>query len=322
MSNYISLDFIKRGDIHKAQSIIPFFYYFLLYVSIENLLKLNTLITQGEGTFVPRWPIFWMEYVNYPLAVKVVLLSFLFGALLASFFYRQWWGRLVAFLGVLQFHALLNSFGVTFHQWDLWVWTALFFTLLPDVWGKTEIEPSIKEKFLIIFWGIQAFVLLMYTMSGIWKFFAAVEQLLVGEESIFSFYAPALHIATQFLKQAGSETSLFGPFIIDYPFFAWLPLIAVLYLQLFCFWVAFKPDLHRLWAFGLVAFHVGVYLTLYVQLFQHLFIILLLLADSPFRGRVVTWRQTLSQLPILGLLVRLNFFWIQKQQMDAGRKSF
>lgn len=312
-----TLPFIAKGDLKKAQDRIPFLYYFLLLSAIMQLQQLQQTLPQVQN-FTPRWPIFWAHYLGYQTSVELIYLLFVGTALTGAFYYRKRWARIVAFLGVFQFHALANSFGITYHQTDLWVWTALFFTILPDVWNIESPAAAAKETFLTIFWGAQAFVLLIYTMSGIWKSYEALQQLLSGVPSVFSFEAPALHVATQFIKQAGDGTSLFGPYIIEHPIVAWLPLITVLYLQTCAFYVAFKPNLHGLWAFGLVAFHTGVYLTLYVTLFEHIFLILLLLGDSPFRDTRASWR-TAYDLPIFGPLLRLMISLSQRLRMAPHR---
>ncbi len=311
MNNLPFLRFIKNGDFDKAKGIIPFFYYILLYVAVSQLLNINSMIQGGYSNFSPRWPIFWAEYISYPTAVKIIIIFFVLTALFACFFHEQRWQRTLALLGVLQFTALNYSFGFT-HQWDLWVWIAFFFVVLPNVWGTEDLSPETREKFLTVFWGAQAFTLLIYSMSGMWKVLAAIQQFFNGEVSIFSPSAPALHIATQFIKESGSGVSVFGPFIIDHPIVAWFPLLAAVYLQFFSLWAAFKPNLHRLWAFGLVAFHIGVYLTLYVIQFNHIAIILLLLANSPFRDINARWSDIFYDLPVIGPLVRISISKIQK----------
>ena len=287
----------------KARTIVPFFYYFMVIVALYRILDLSNIVNEGQRIFAPRWPIFWADYLHYLTVIDIVHVFFILATLTGAFFYRHRAGRFIVFLGILEYHALRNSFGVTYHNWDIWVWIALLFIFLPDAWGSAHKSPRKRKRFLLVFWGAQAFVLLMYSMSGMWKIIAAAGQYLNGEASAVSFDAFSLHISTQLNILPETMTSMLGPLIINYPLLGWLPLIAIIYLQSFSFFIAFRPSLHSIWALGLIFFHVGAYLTIGAEFFQHIPFLLFLFLDSPFRDPRASWRQTIADLPIFGWIL-------------------
>ena len=63
----------------RAKSIVPFFYYFLLFIALLQLLQLRHLAE--PLIFAPRWPIFWADYMSFHAATTVILVFFAFPAL-------------------------------------------------------------------------------------------------------------------------------------------------------------------------------------------------------------------------------------------------
>lgn len=325
MNKLAFLQFIKTGDIRKAKMLVQFFYYTLFFIAVDQLINVLLLVNRGPEGFVPQWPVFWATYIgNYAVVAESILFLFLLTSLFSCFYYHRWWGRAVAFVGLLEFQAFTESFGSILHHWDPWVYVAFFFMLLPDVWGERKETEDTKDRFLTLFWGAQAFILLIYSMAGMWKAIGAIQQMLAGEASMFSFDSPALHVATQFVRQSGDATSVLGPFVIDHPLYAWLPFVAVIYLQLVAFWVAFKPDVQRLWALGLMGLHIGVFLVMNIPLFQYVFLVLILFADSPFRNVQARLIDIFYDIPVFGPLARYglaSLAWAGRRILPYNTKS-
>lgn len=272
--------FVKGGiDFERAKSVIPFVYYLLFFIAFTRLEGLDQLIKQSAVGFDPRWPLWWAHAFDLPTVIMIVYLGLTFSALIASFFPHVMAARTFAFLGFLQFHAYMSSFGGPNHQWDHWLWVLFILIFLPSE-KKTRDDEGARRRFSLVFWGAQAFVLLTYTMAGILKVFYGVIQLAQGQSNAFSIDAAALHVAHE-LTQMG-QTTLIGPFIVNNPSVAWLPFLAVLYIQLFAFLVAFKPRLHRLWGIGLILFHLGTFLTMRAVFTAPSALLLVLLCASPF----------------------------------------
>jgi len=289
--------------VEKAKKLVPFFYYFLFFIAFQKLEGLNYTISQGQRGFLPRLPIFWADYFNYSTTTTLIIIFFVFSTLAGAYFYRNRIGRIFALLGILQYHAFLNSFGGPQHQLDHWLWVALILVFLPDIWGKKSHSSEGHKKFLVVFWGVQAFLLLTYSMSGIGKLHGAIEQYLQGQAHAFSFDVAALHITS--LLTVMQETTILGPLIVNYPVLGWLPFLAVIYLEFFSFLVAFRPSLHKIWALALILFHIGTYLAMRAIFVAPSALLLIFFFNSPFRETGTQWRESLSDLPLARLLKRI-----------------
>lgn len=286
----------REGPFGKARDIVRYFYYHLVFLAVFFLPSWDNFLTRAN--FSPLWPIAWAKYTSFPTVVTIVGFAFLTGALLGAFFYWHRIGRFLAFVGILQFHALESSFGQPSHQWYPWLYLSFLFLFLPDAWGELDRSVEKRKKFLLIFWGAQALFLLTYSMSGIGKLWSAIVQLAHGQPNAFSPNAFALQIA-DWLTQM-QATTLLGSFIIAHPLVGWPFYLAMLYLLLFAVLAAFRPAIQKLWAFGLILFHIGTYLTMRIYFFPPVILLLLLFFDSPFRSPGTTWRDILANLPFVG----------------------
>lgn len=292
---------IKGGSADMAARLVPFLYYFMFFIAFSKLEGLNHLIAHPQKLY-PRFPIFWAEGVSYAAVVSIVFVTFVFTSLIGSFFYKNFTARLLAFLGILQFHAYNSSFGVPNHQWDIWLWVTFIFIFFPNVWKET-LSNERRKKFLIVFWVAQAFVLMTYTMSGIGKLLGSYDAIRAGQAHAFSQDAAALHISSLLLSM--QETTIFGPAIVKNPILGWFPFIAVIYLQFFSFFIAFKPKLHRLWSLGLVLFHIGTYLSMRAIFVSPVAILMILFFSSPFQNQKNPWQQIFLDLPIFGGTIKM-----------------
>lgn len=293
-----SVNSIVRGkeDFDRAKAILPFFYYFLFFNAFITLEGLNVVIGRGSEHFAPRWPLFFAEGLPYDLLVTALFLGSVLSALLASVFPYARSARILAFIGLFEYHAFLSSFGFPNHQWDHWLFVTFLLIFLPSLKGRGENQET-RRSFSLVFFGAQAFVLLTYTMAGVHKITYGFIQWAGGEASIFSPDAAALHISTLFLNM--HETLPLGSLIVEYPFLGTIPFLLVLYLQLFALPVVLKPELHRLWGLGLILFHIGTFLTMRAVFFAPGVLLLILFLSSPFAPRSVSLREALYALPIV-----------------------
>lgn len=302
--------FVKGGvDFEKAKMLIPFFYYFLFFIAFTHLEGLNALIAAGATDFIPRSPLFWAPYVGYGTVVTVIFLGWTLSALLASLFPYARAARILAFIGFFEYHAFASSFGGPNHQWDHWLWISFILILLPAI--TREPSPDTRRTFSLVFWGAQAFLLLTYTMAGIGKLAYAVIQFSQGQAHAFSPDAGALYAATQLTLM--HETVPLADVIISHPWLAWLPFLILLELQTFALVVAFRPQLHRVWGFGLILFHIGTFLTMRAVFTAPSALLLLFLLASPFAPEKQKWNETLSSIPLLG-----HLFQYVTKRMSAG----
>lgn len=285
----------------KARLIVRFFYYHLIFLSF--LLMLWTDSYAQRPNFSPVWSLAWTDWLSAPIAINAIRFFFLASALVGGWWHDHWMGRLVAFTGVFQFHAMVNSFGITNHQWLPWLYASFLFLFLPDARAGREASYEERKKFLFIVWGAQAVFLSTYFLSGFgkiyWSFWAEVQ----GDVSALAPSALARHIITELSRV--KAIGIFGSFFAQYPLAGWPLSLGAVYLQFFSLWAAFRPALHKLWAFGLVMFHIGSYLIMNIVFFEPVVLLLILLASSPLENPRQTWRDTARDLPLFGWIFRV-----------------
>jgi hypothetical protein len=114
----------------------------------------------------------------------------------------------------------------------------------------------------------------------------------------FAPQAMQLHIADRLL-QTGSK-SLIGSWMIDHPYVIYPLMLGTLYLQIFSFWVAFRPAIQRWWALGLIVFHVMSFYTLTIIFPQNVFLLCLLFCYPPLQARAASWWDMARALPLFG----------------------
>jgi hypothetical protein len=255
----------------------------------------------GRTEALPLWPVYWLRMVPLQAGVLGILIGYLVAALLGAFFSHRRWARSLAFLGLLEFVAMDNSFGKINHAHHLWVLTTFLLMFLPNV-GDAARDRATRQRFLTVFWACQAITLLTYTMSGLGKVVGAVYQACAGQNNILMPSGLATLIASRLL-QTGS-TSWWGPWLITHPWYGWPLGLASIYLELFAFWIAFRPSLLRWWAAGLILFHIVVFLCMAVGFIPVVLLLgLLFLAAPPCQEE----RSTLGaarQLPLLSFVLR------------------
>ena len=303
--------FVKGGvDFEKAKALIPFFYYFLFFIAFSRLEGLNYTIAQGAAGFAPRFPLFWVPYLDYGAVVTVVFLVLVFTALLASVFPYARAARILAFIGFFEYHAFMSSFGSPNHQLDHWLWISFILIFLPAL--TREPSQDTRRAFSLVFWGAQAWLLLTYSMAGVSKLVYAVIQFSQGQANAFSPDAGALYAATQLTLM--HETVPLANLIISYPWLAWLPFLFILEIQTFALVAVFRPQLHRLWGLGLVLFHLGTFLTMRAVFTAPSALLLLFLLASPFAPEKQKWHDIASSIPLFGRL-----FQYVTRKISTGR---
>ncbi len=257
----------------------------------------NQRLTNEQPMF-PLWSIFWARWVSYNVAVAVVRSLYVLGSLAGALFPLNLMARLAVFLGILEYHAFISSFEQPNHQMYPWLYTAFILLFLP----RNSQTVGGKRMFLLVVWAAQAFFLLTYSMGGVSKLYWAVVQTFRGDISAFHPMAFAYQIAG-WMIQAG-EAGILGGFILKHPWVGWFPYLLMIYLQTFALLAAFRPRLHRLWAWGLVCFHIGTQVTMGIYFYESILLLLVLFFDTPFAPRGLSWRDIFDDLPLFGILIR------------------
>jgi hypothetical protein len=261
-------------------------------------------------TLEPLWPLAWAKWTGIETAIAFVHGSSLACALFAAIMPHLRAARLAAAVTFMLEAALLNSRTgtVVAHGLHPWLWTALLFVFLPS---GTEAEIAASrprsQRYLRVFAGAQATILMFYSLSGLLKIAGAAVQLSRGEVHAFAAEALARHAAYRLLE--GADPSGFfavGPWLVSHPGAGAMIFPLAIYLETCSFLVAFRPALHRIWGMALIMMHLGTYFVLTILFSVQILLLGLLLLASPFTPRGNSVREVVDQLPLLGDLRRLR----------------
>ena len=295
-------NFFPRSEVFRAQTrayisarlLVRCYYAALLYFALALLPDWQGIL--ARSALVPLWPVAWLGRVELRHGILFVLVLYLLGAFFGAVLPEKRWARALAFLGLFEFVAFNNSFGKIGHSLHVWVLTAFLLIFLPE-FSKTFSRGN-RQRFLTIFWGCQATLLLIYTMSGLGKILGAFYQIGLGETNAFMPSALASIVAQRLLET--NSRSLLGPWLIDHPLAGWPIMLGDLYLQLFAFCAAFRPSLHKPWAIALILFHIASFLFLTINFAPNALLLALFLILSPFRSPEHNWQHSLGDLPLFG----------------------
>jgi hypothetical protein len=292
----------QTESFYAARIVVRCYYAAILFFAVVTVHDGVVYLDRRET--LALWPVCWLNAVPLRLGILGILVGYVTAAFLGAIFPTRRWARALVFIGLLEFAALDNSFGKISHNYHLWVLTAFCLVFLPKTPART-IDRATRQRFLLIFWGCQAIVLLTYTMSGVGKIGGAIYQFCAGQNNLFMPTGVASIIADRLL-QTNSDSWL-GPWLLTHPWFGWPLGLAAMYLELFAFWAAFRPSLQRWWAAGLILFHIGVYLLMGITFNQTVLLVGLLMLTTPLCDDELDGGAILKQLPLLGWAFRKPF---------------
>jgi len=305
---------LQRARFETAFTLVGVFYAANLYLTFTQLQHWASLAR--ARALDPLWPVAWVESVGIATSVHAIMGLLLVGSVAAALLPGRRAARTLAFLGLLLFHALLNSFGKINHSSHGWLLCAFLWIFLPDGTRGTVGATRVGRQHLLNgFWSGMAIQAVCYSLAGTWKVLGAIPQALRGEVHSLAPDALGTHIAHRLLQTGGD--SLLGGFFIDHAWLGWPSFAFVLYLQVFALWAVFRPPLHRAWGAGLISFHFMVYLTLGVIFEPPVLLMGILFLCSPFAPE---WRlrEVLGALPVLGGLARRVLGSAPRGIADAG----
>ncbi len=271
-------------DAERLKQILGVFYFLQLAISYQSLsynaqMPSWQLLVDSKRFFDPLWPVVWAGSSNYPNAVMFILLGFLISSVLAAFFWQKYrWTRILAFIFFLNYIALISSFGKIDHYLHLALIASLLLIFLPRGF---ETDKKVKNA-LQIFWGVQFFIFMTYSISGFFKIYGIFDQLIKGQVSALSPNSLALNGAKT-IFQSGQRPLLFN-FISEHPgYWFSILLIAGYFLEFSALAFAFLPRFHRAYGMVLMLFHVGILITVGPDFYYQLIIVGLFIFFSPFQ---------------------------------------
>lgn len=253
------------------------------------------------------WPVAWIGVVGIQDGIQIVLGMSLFSSVAGALWPHWIVARAAVAVGILFQSALNNSVSgaITSHGLHAYFWVAFWFVFLPGgvMVGRDE-ERWHRMRFTQVFWCAQATIMLFYTLGGLFKIAAALLQWSQGMAHSFSIDALSRHTAARILEggQLPPYFSL-GELVVERPWIGGIVYPGMILLEAFSFMVAFRPALHRIWAIGLIAMHLGIYFSMTILFSAQGALVALLFLCSPFSADR-TDRGVLCQLPVLGNLLR------------------
>ena len=300
----------RRFD--TAQTLIRGLYAFLLFLAITQFTELGNFI--NRPAYAPLWPVDWLRWTGVGTDNRLLLFFYVATNLIGPFVPEWRLARLAVFLGLLEYVALKNSYGKIGHSMHLPLLVAGLLVLLPRGWHRASetVGRRLRQTTLLVFWLVQAAVLMSYTMSGAAKFGAAVWQAAHLQPNSFLPGALGAFIAERLLET--HSASFLGAWIIRHPLLTWPLMPVTIFVEFFAFWAAFRPALARGWAAVLVMFHAGTFFTMTITFPPSCFLLAILFFASPFEPDNLRWQNVALELPLVGDLWKK---WQSRKRLSA-----
>lgn len=282
--------------VSKVRTVLHFYYFGMMYLAVLNM-QWGTNLNTRNG-FEPIWILSWLHDMPFTSVASIFYIVAIGGMFLGGL--SHWWsiGRFMGFVGIWALHAMESSFGQPNHQWYPWLFTSFLLIFLPGRTFSEDASYEAKRKILLLLWSAQAMFLLTYSMSGLQKIRVGVEQLLHGEVGAFGIGGFSMLVAN-WHNVFQAKTDL-GWFIIQNPEIASLLYLGAIYLEFFALWSSIRPSIQRLWAVGLVTFHMGTYLFMGILFTQHVLLLIVLFFFQPFVAGKISIEEMILDIPLAG----------------------
>jgi hypothetical protein len=283
----------------RARVIVKFYYLFSAYISYLAADSLHRLAEQTSAwDFV--WPVRWLAALPIQASIDWLTLAALLTSLLAFQFPGQRAFRALFSLVFLCIAAITCSEGGTNHLYHAWFWISVGLIFLPGE-PAGEIPRIVKMSYLTTIAACQALLMSFYSLAGIWKTLTGLEALISGRVGNFSPEGLSETLADRILQTGTSP--LLGHIVIDHVWLAWPMFLVLIYVQLFAIFAAFRPQLHLVWGYLLIAFHLGTWLLMEIVFPQHILFLALFFVLSPFRPERPRLQDILLALPLFGGMI-------------------
>jgi hypothetical protein len=296
----------RAGD--GAVLIIRAFYGLSLLWLVEDMARWPAL--RETAAIDPLWPAGWIDRSSPGGAITAIIVVYGTGTVLAAIWPSVRWFRALYFVGLFQYLSIRFGFGKINHGDHAWLWSSALFVLLPvGRRFRAGTDAAARHQILAVLWAAHVMVLFFYTLTGLWKFVYAVHALWSPRVSAFEIDGFALIVADRNLST--DQTTLLGDFLVANPVVGWLLYNGTIYLEAASLLIAFRPRLHRLWGFGLIAFHLGTQLAMGFTFPRNVALLALFFLASPWAPDGVSLRALVLDLPGVHLVAR-RLGWVRR----------
>ena len=313
----IYLSFFEPGESYKfssekLDSLLRIFYCISLGLIIHRFSNRVAVPYSLKSEYIYwSWSVKWINgFEEFEEKVFIIWAAFfltVFLCILCIFFIRSIWIKVLCAVSFFMLSSIEFSLGHAGHYLNYWVMAFFIFSFI----GKDRK----KDRFL--FHTAQFSLLMTYGLSGVHKLTAlihyvvrfGIENLKPVEKSIavriydFPYYTIGKSILSEILS---------WPSFI--PLFLWGLLI---YFQISCFFIAFRPPLFRLWGVFIILFHLITVFTLQVMFFYNMILVSLLLVETPY-DMTFSIKKAITHIP--GVRIFLNLIvWCYTLLKKLGR---
>lgn len=254
-------------------------------------------------TIDPLWPARWVDGADPRRHIDLILVGYTIAAALAAAFPRSRTARVLFSIALLQYLSVKFGFGKINHSSHAWLFTSLAFIALPS--ARAWRSPTTRTRHLVlqVLWSAQALMLFTYTLTGLWKLYYAVDAALFSTR-IGAFHPRgfSLIIAQELLLS--NRPTLLGEWLVEHHWVGWALFNGTIYLQVTSLLASLRPRLHRIWGFGLIAFHIGTQLAMGFTFLPNIVLLGLFLVLSPWAPERSAPGDVVADLPGIRLLVR------------------
>lgn len=303
----ISGEAFRKVDRHfrRARHVVKGYYLLSILFSAAAIAQIHeTGLMAQDWDFL--WPVSWLSFVEPGPASDWLALAWLAASIAAFQFTGRRVARVLFSVTMLQVAAVANSLGGMNHLYHAWFWVGAVLIFLPDGPGRRSAR-STKMTYLSVVAGCQTLLLGFYTLSGFIKFGAGGAAMSDGVTGNFSANVLAETLAHRILQTGTSP--LLADIVIDHAWLAQPLFLPLIFVQMVAVIAAFRPRLHRIWGYAIIAFHVGTWVLMEIFFYQHVALLALFLVASPFAPRRTTVREVAADIPIIGPLINLLPIW-------------
>lgn len=225
--------------------------YYVIVLAITVAFLSRVFFVLAPRTEVWTWPLAWLSLFQDQRPFVIAIYSGLLLSLAATIFYPKIRGLRITVSLFLFFMipAFYGGAGRAYHEFHALLFTSL--CMIPLCFTE---QSDAKERNLVFMRAAQACVLFSYFLSGVWKLRNFLNSLLSGMPLSELFQTLPHNIAWN-IASGGKQTFLAEQIILMPPDVQFLLWCAVVYLEISCGLVIFRPRLMPLWGGLLLLFH-------------------------------------------------------------------
>ena len=300
------------GTAARIVLLCQFYYLFIAYRAAAQGLQFDLAYREGPPTH-PLWPIKlvqqtigvdWFAYETEITAVGIVF------AISSAIMPRALTWRTGTFLYLLLHVSLSNSYGSINHSQHILLYTSFALLFLPRSRRTGDRAVALEDVplCLTVLWLVQSFLLLPYTLSGLWKIW-------YGRLELFESDALTRVLLKRLLTEIEDIPPLL-PVLSQHTLLAQAMWLLTLYIEIFALFVVFRPHLHKPFGVLLMLFHITSDWLMNISFSNHILILGIFLVMSPVAPSKFSLSGFVKSLPIIGMPLRSR-----KRRSPSGQRG-